>query len=211
MTWWWALLGDEDGLLRTAWWERLDENDLMMRTTSWWGRLDDENDLMMRTTWWWERLADENDLLLMRTIYLSTLNWADKEFFLIFLYIASLHDTRSTINIVRNYKNVNWIETLIHSSQLFNHNSSKELWNILKQRVKRQRCSNMTKLKRVILREWDKSRRVFLNFFDLFQIDRFSRSSRNSKWIRLDFAKYANRDQYVIRWLTQIKSRRAVF
>jgi hypothetical protein len=26
----------------------------------------------------------------MRTIYLSTLNWADKEFFLIFLYIASL-------------------------------------------------------------------------------------------------------------------------
>jgi hypothetical protein len=27
---------------------------------------------------------------MMRTIYLSTLNWADKEFFLIFLYIASL-------------------------------------------------------------------------------------------------------------------------
>jgi hypothetical protein len=26
----------------------------------------------------------------MRTIYLSTLNWADKEFFLTFLYIASL-------------------------------------------------------------------------------------------------------------------------
>jgi hypothetical protein len=29
----------------------------------------------------------------MRTIYLSTLNWADKEFFLIFLYIASLEQT----------------------------------------------------------------------------------------------------------------------
>jgi hypothetical protein len=31
--------------------------------------------------------------LMMRTIYLSTLNWADKEFFLIFLYIASLEQT----------------------------------------------------------------------------------------------------------------------
>jgi hypothetical protein len=28
--------------------------------------------------------------LIMRTIYLSTLNWADKEFFLTFLYIASV-------------------------------------------------------------------------------------------------------------------------
>jgi hypothetical protein len=47
---------------------------------------------MIKTTWWWKRLDDENDLL-MKTIYLSTLNWADKEFFLIFLYIANLEQT----------------------------------------------------------------------------------------------------------------------
>jgi hypothetical protein len=89
--WWWGRL-DENDLMRTSWWGRLDRDDLMMRTTWWWGRLDDENDLMMRTTWWWERLDDEDDLLMrwMRTTYLSTLNWADKEFFLTFLYIASL-------------------------------------------------------------------------------------------------------------------------
>jgi hypothetical protein len=46
----------------------------------------------MRTASWWERLDDEDVLLMrwMKTIYLSTLNWADKEFFLTFLYIASL-------------------------------------------------------------------------------------------------------------------------
>jgi hypothetical protein len=90
---WWERL-DEDGLMRTTWWwERFDDEDgLMMRTAWWWERLDDENDLMMRTAWWWRRLSDEDDLLVrwMRTIYLSTLNWADKEFFLTFLFIASL-------------------------------------------------------------------------------------------------------------------------
>jgi hypothetical protein len=67
----------------------------MMKTTWWWKRLDVENDLMMKTTWWWERFDDENDLLVrwMKTIYLSTLNWVDKEFFLTFLYIASLEQT----------------------------------------------------------------------------------------------------------------------
>ncbi len=67
------------------------EHCLMMRTT-WWRRFDDENDLMMKTTWWWKRFDDENDLM-MRTIYFSTLNWADKEFFFIFLYIANLEQT----------------------------------------------------------------------------------------------------------------------
>jgi hypothetical protein len=61
-----------------------------MTTTWWWKRLDDENDLMMRTTWWWERLASK---MIRETINFSTLNWADKEFFLIFLYIASLEQT----------------------------------------------------------------------------------------------------------------------
>jgi hypothetical protein len=60
-------------LMRTTWWKRLDENDLMKTT-------------------WWERL-DKNNLLMMRTIYLSTLNWADKEFFLIFSYIVNLEQT----------------------------------------------------------------------------------------------------------------------
>jgi hypothetical protein len=46
----------------------------------------------MSTVWWWKRFDDENDLM-MRTIYFSTLNWVDKEFFLIFLYIASLEQT----------------------------------------------------------------------------------------------------------------------
>jgi hypothetical protein len=55
----------------------------MMKTIWWWKRLDDENDLMMKTTF-----IDE-----MRTIYLSTLNWVDKEFFFIFLHIASLEQT----------------------------------------------------------------------------------------------------------------------
>jgi hypothetical protein len=47
--------------------------------------------------------------------------------------------------------------------------------------------------------ERDKIDAFFSVFFDLFQIDRFSRSSKNSKWVRLDFAKYANQDRYVIR------------
>jgi hypothetical protein len=91
MTWWWALLGDENGLVETAWWGRLDE-DVLIGTAWWWGRLGDEDGLMVRTAWWWERLGGGDDLLVrwMGTIYLPTLNWADKEFFLIFLYIASL-------------------------------------------------------------------------------------------------------------------------
>jgi hypothetical protein len=91
MTWWWALLDDEDGLVRmTWWWGRLGDGDgLVVGTAWWWGRLGGENDLVVGTTWWWRRLDDEDDLM-MRTIYLSTLNWADKQFFLTFLYIASL-------------------------------------------------------------------------------------------------------------------------
>ncbi len=58
----------------------------------WWERLGGGNGLVVGTAWWWERLGDENGLM-MRTIYLSTLNWADKEFFLTFLYIASLGQT----------------------------------------------------------------------------------------------------------------------
>jgi hypothetical protein len=82
-------------MMKTTWWKRFDDNDLMMKTIWWWKRFDDENDLMMKTIWWWKRFDDENDLLMkwMKTIYLSTLNWVDKEFFLIFLYIANLEQT----------------------------------------------------------------------------------------------------------------------
>jgi hypothetical protein len=77
-------------MMGTAWWwGRLGGDDLMVGTAWWWGRLDGGDGLMMGTTWWWGRLDDENGLM-MRTIYLPTLNWADKEFFLTFLYIASL-------------------------------------------------------------------------------------------------------------------------
>jgi hypothetical protein len=74
-------------VMKTTWWKRFDEHDLM--NTIWWKRLD-ENDLIK--TIWWKRF-NKNDLLRMKTIYLSTLNWADKEFFFIFLYIASLEQT----------------------------------------------------------------------------------------------------------------------
>jgi hypothetical protein len=89
MTWWWTLLDDEDGLVRTAWWRRLDEdglsdgNGLMMKTAWWWERLDDENDLMMRTTWWWGRLDDENDLMMRTTWWWRWIWTAVKTFYLI--------------------------------------------------------------------------------------------------------------------------------
>jgi hypothetical protein len=62
---------------------------LVVGTAWWWGWLGGGDGLVVGTAWWWGRL-DGEDGLVMRTIYLSTLNWADKEFFLTFLYIASL-------------------------------------------------------------------------------------------------------------------------
>jgi hypothetical protein len=82
------MLGGGDGLMAgTAWWwGRLGGGDgVVVGTAWWWGRLGGGDGLMVRTAWWWGRLDD-----MMRTIYLSTLNWADKEFFLTFLYIARL-------------------------------------------------------------------------------------------------------------------------
>lgn len=65
------------------------------------------------------------------------------------------HHTRSTDNIVRTFKTVNWIKTLIHPPQSPDLNPSEGVWNILKQRVRRRRCSNLTELKQVILDVWD--------------------------------------------------------
>jgi hypothetical protein len=49
ITWWWALLDDENDLMKTTWEEWFNKNDLMMKTTWWWKRFDDENDLMSMT------------------------------------------------------------------------------------------------------------------------------------------------------------------
>ncbi len=67
----------------------------------------------------------------------------------------SSHDTRSAENVVRKCKAVNWINTLYHSPQSPDLNSSEGVWNILKQRVRRRRCSNVAELKRIILKEWE--------------------------------------------------------
>jgi hypothetical protein len=67
----------------------------------------------------------------------------------------SSHDTRSLVNVTQSYKEDNWIDTLIHSSQSSNLNSSEVVWNVLKQWVRRRRYSNVKELKQVILKEWD--------------------------------------------------------
>jgi hypothetical protein len=51
MAWWWALLGDGDGLVGTAWWGRLGGDGLV--GTAWWGRLDGDD--LVGTAWWWGR------------------------------------------------------------------------------------------------------------------------------------------------------------
>ena len=66
------------------------------------------------------------------------------------------HGTRSTDNIVRRIKAASWIETLNHPPQSPDLNPTEGVWNILKQRVRRRRCSNVRELKRVILDEWNK-------------------------------------------------------
>ena len=45
---------------------------------------------------------------------------------------------------------------LNHPPQSPDLNPTEGVWNILKQRVRRRRCSNVRELKRVILDEWDK-------------------------------------------------------
>lgn len=66
------------------------------------------------------------------------------------------HETRSLDNIVKRFKNANWIETLIHSPQSFDLNSIEACWNILKQRVRRRQRKTIAQLKEVLLDEWDK-------------------------------------------------------
>lgn len=65
------------------------------------------------------------------------------------------HGTRSTDNIVRSFKAVNWIETLIHPPQSPDLNPSEGVWNILKLRFIRRSCKSLSELKSIILEEWD--------------------------------------------------------
>lgn len=64
------------------------------------------------------------------------------------------HGIKSVDNIARRFKINNWIETLIYSSQSLDLNPIEGIWNILKQRVSKHRCSNVAELKRIILIEW---------------------------------------------------------
>jgi hypothetical protein len=66
------------------------------------------------------------------------------------------HDTRSKDNVVVRFKAINWIETLFHFSQSSDLNSSKTIWNMLKQRVKRRSFRIIAELKQMLLNEWDK-------------------------------------------------------
>jgi hypothetical protein len=66
------------------------------------------------------------------------------------------HDIRSKNNVVVRFKAINWIETLYHSFQSSDLNSSKTAWNMLKQRVKRRQWRTLAELKQVMLNKWDK-------------------------------------------------------
>jgi hypothetical protein len=59
--------------------------------------------------------------------------------------------------------------------------------------------------------ERDKVDAFFSAFLIFFKSIDFHVFRKNSKRVRLDFAKYVNRNRYMIRWLTQVKSRRAMF
>lgn len=66
------------------------------------------------------------------------------------------HETRSKDNIVKRYKEVNWIFTLIHSPQSPDLNSIETVWNILKQRIKQRRWRTIAELKKMMLNKWNK-------------------------------------------------------
>lgn len=66
------------------------------------------------------------------------------------------HETRSNDNVVKNFKDANWIETLIHPPQSPNLNPSKAGWDILKQRARYCQWRTIAQLKEMLLEEWDK-------------------------------------------------------
>jgi hypothetical protein len=65
------------------------------------------------------------------------------------------HDTRSKDNIVLRCKQINWLETLSHSSQSSDLNPTESVWNMLKQRARRRQWRTVAKLKKMLLNEWD--------------------------------------------------------
>jgi hypothetical protein len=66
------------------------------------------------------------------------------------------HRTRFKDNIVIRCKQVNWLETLSHSSQSPDLNPCKDVWNMLKQRARHRSWRTVAKLKKMLLNEWDK-------------------------------------------------------
>jgi hypothetical protein len=65
------------------------------------------------------------------------------------------HETRSEDNVVRDFKAVNWIILLYHSSQSSNLNLIEAVWNVLKQRLRQKKWSNKQQLKQIILKIWN--------------------------------------------------------
>ncbi len=66
------------------------------------------------------------------------------------------HETRSKDNVVVRFKADNWISTLSHLSQSSDLNSFEDVWNILKQRVKRRQWRIVAQLKKALIEKWKK-------------------------------------------------------
>lgn len=66
------------------------------------------------------------------------------------------HGTRSELNVAKQLKDSNWITALVHPAQSPDLNPIEAVWNILKQRVRRQRWDNLAQLKEVLQDEWSK-------------------------------------------------------
>jgi replicative DNA helicase len=70
----------------------------------------------------------------------------------------SSHGTRSRDNVARRYKDINWIDTLLHPAQSPDLNPIEAVWNILKQRVRRRSssCGSLEEFQALIIEEWEK-------------------------------------------------------
>ena len=60
------------------------------------------------------------------------------------------------MNVVKQLKDNNWIPVLIYSIQSPDLNPIEAIWNILKQRVQRQRWDDLEQLKEILQNEWSK-------------------------------------------------------
>lgn len=65
------------------------------------------------------------------------------------------HGTRSKDNIVKRFKQMNWMKTLSHPPQSPDLNPSEAVWNILKQRARHRQWKTIDELKQVLYEEWE--------------------------------------------------------